>query len=77
MGEPINARAALGDRRMRAGCKEEVILYLAAADLRPGTRRNLYRAWCRATESKCRREDLARVAPGKPTEVQLGLLPNK
>jgi len=65
---------ALGAHRLRADCKEEVIAYLAAAAIPPVARRKLYRAWCAATFSKCRREDLARVAPGKPREIQLSLL---
>lgn len=76
MVELITASRALGEHRMRAGAKEEVIAYLAATDLPAARRRRWYREWCRATSSKIRREDLDRVAPpAKPREVQLGLLP--
>jgi len=71
---PKSVREALGDRRMRAGCKEEVIGYLSATDLPAAMRRRWYREWCKATYTSLRPEDLRRVAPGKPREVQLGLL---
>lgn len=67
-------RHLLPARFFSYGEKEGVIAYLAACDLEPPQRRRYYRAWCSATNTKCRREDLARVAPGKPREVQLGLL---
>lgn len=70
----ISVGEALGHGRMRASCQSEVIAYLAAADVPAARRRRWYREWCRATFTKCRREDLARVAPGKPREIQLGLL---
>lgn len=54
--------------------KERLIVYLAACDLVPPQRRRYYKAWCSATNTKCRREDLARVAPAKPRNIQLGLL---
>lgn len=77
MTELVTARAALGDHRMRAAAKEEVIAYLAACDVAGGRRRRWYREWCRATASKCHQADLDRVAPSarRRTEVQLGLLP--
>jgi hypothetical protein len=70
----VTARQALGARRMLRGYKAEVIAYLAASDVPAAQRRRWYREWCKAVFEKCRPEDLARVAPGKPREVQLGLL---
>lgn len=70
----VSPREAFGASRMHHSQKEEVIAYLAACDLEPPARRKLFKAWCRATNSQIRREDVARVAPGKPREVQLGLL---
>lgn len=70
----VSPRAAFGDHRMHGSAKEEVIAYLAACDLTPPARRKLYKSWCKATFSTCHRADLARVAPGKPRELQLGLL---
>jgi hypothetical protein len=75
MGHKISAGEALGHRRMRGGAKEEVIVYLAASAVDASTRRRWYREWCRATLTKLRLDDLARVAPPrKPRETQLGLL---
>lgn len=76
MPELVTASQALDYHRMRAHCKEEVIAYLAACDVPGSRRRRWFREWCKATDSNCRSEDLARVAPwGKPREQQLGLLP--
>lgn len=76
MSDLITASQALGFHRMHASQKEEVIQYLAACDVPAARRRRWYREWCRATFSKCRPEDLSRVAPpSKPREEQLGLLP--
>jgi len=69
----ILAGEALGHRLMRAGAKEDVIKYLAAADVPAARRRRWYREWCRATLSKLRTEDLDRCAPGKPRVKQRGL----
>lgn len=63
MARTITAGEALGHRLMRASCKEEVIQYLAAADVPAPNRRRWYREWCRATLSKCHAEDLDRCAP--------------
>lgn len=52
MARTITAGEALGHRLMRAGAKEDVIKYLAAADVPPASRRRWYREWCRATLSK-------------------------
>lgn len=75
MAGKISVSQAIGADRMRAHLRDEVIAYLAASDVQPSTRRRWWREWCRATDSKIRREDLDRVAsPRKPKERQLGLL---
>lgn len=74
MPRTISAGEALGHRRMRAGCQEEVIAFLAAADSPAPARRRWYREWCKATSSKCRGEDLDRVAPRARRGQQLDLL---
>ena len=71
------ASEALGARRMRAGCKDEVIEYLRASDLPAPMRRRWYREWCGATLTKVRIEDLHRVAPPAPREEQLELFPDR
>lgn len=63
MSRTISAGEALGHRLMRGSAKEEVIRFLAAADVPARTRRRWYREWCGATLSKLRAEDLDRVAP--------------
>jgi hypothetical protein len=66
---------ALPARLMVASRKRDVIAYLAASTHSPVQRRRWFREWCVATFTKCRREDLARVAPPtKPREEQLSLL---
>lgn len=75
MPRTISAGEALGHRRMRPGCKDEVIAYLASSDVPASTRRRWFREWCLATSSKVHNEDLARCAPPrKPKEQQLQLL---
>lgn len=75
MPRTIPAGEALGHRLMRATAKEEVIAYLAAADVPPARRRRWYREWCGATCSKLENADLDRVAPaGTPKDKQLSLL---
>lgn len=72
MGELITARAALGDVMMRAARQQDVIAKLACMhDTPPSARRRWYREWCVATGSKCRRDELARVAPGLRKQQQL------
>lgn len=70
-GRKIPVGEALGHRRMRPGCKEEVIAFLAASSDAPAARRRWYREWCGATLTKPRPEDLARVAPAPVTGEQL------
>lgn len=70
MAEAISAHRSFPARLLRASLKEDAIAYLAASDLTPPIRRKLWRAWCKATMSSVVTTDLARVAPGKPREVQ-------
>lgn len=75
MSRTIPVGEAIGAARMRGSAKEDVIAYLAAADVPAADRRRWYREWCAATLTKFRREDLARVAPPrKPREQQQLLL---
>jgi hypothetical protein len=70
LAEAIAVHRSFPARLMHASAKCDAVAYLAASDLTPAIRRKLWRAWCKATFSSCRSEDLARVAPGKPREVQ-------
>jgi hypothetical protein len=74
MGTTVDLHKSLPAYLIRGAMKEDVIKYLAAADTSPISRRNLYRAWCAATFTKCRREDLYRVAPRRKREDQIPLI---
>ena len=71
--EPIIPSRAFPARLLRAGARDEARDFVAAADMPPATRRRLWRAWCNATMSVCRAEDLDYVGPKKPREHQPSL----
>jgi len=63
----------LPGRLMHAALKADVIAWLHVAPLPGARKRKLFRRWCEYVNAKCRREDLALVAPTREPQRQESL----